>query len=357
MDLQRLRIGYDPYSKQLRQPGDRRRFVFYAQQRGLKFEIAHPAGSYDVVVVTERGDLSVWGTYPRGRTKIVYDMVDAYLAVPKWDVKGLLRGVAKYVARESRHLQLDYWRAIQTMCRRADAVVCTAEHQKESLLPYCSNVHIILDFQDFLIRSVKKDYSCGPTFNFVWEGLAGNLHTLFVIRDVLEELAARRKIAVHILTQLEYGRYMGKYWKQQTLDLAKRLFDGFCLYQWNEHLFSTIITSCDMALIPIPLDEPLYAGKSANKLFLFWRLGVPAVVSATPAYEEVMRQCGLWMACRTLEEWGDTLERFMDDESARREAGERGRVFAERHHRDEAILGQWDRLFASLFEERPASFG
>lgn len=357
MNLQRLRVGYDPYGMQLNQPGDRRRFVFYAEKRGIKFEIAHPAGSYDVVVVSERGDLSVWGTYPKGRTKIVYDMVDSYLAVPRWEVKALLRGVAKYAARESRYLQLDYSKAIQTMCRRADAVICTTQEQKQSLLPYCDNVHIILDFQDFLVRSVKKDYSCRDTFNFVWEGLPGNLRTLSLIRDVLKELGARRKIAVHILTQLEYGHYMGKYWKRRTHDVAKKLFDRLCLYQWNEHLFSTIITSCDMALIPIPLDDPLYAGKSANKLLLFWRLGVPAVVSATPAYEELMHQCDLRMTCRTLQEWGDTLERFMDDESARREAGERGRVFAEKHHSDEAILGQWDKLFASLFEEKPASLG
>jgi hypothetical protein len=60
------------------------------------------------------------------------------------------------------------------------------------------------------------------------------------------------------------------------------------------------------------------------------------------------------MACRTPEEWTDTLERFMDDESARREAGEQGRRFAERYYSEEAILGQWDGVFASLFESTSA---
>jgi hypothetical protein len=350
MDLQRLRIGYAPYGRQLTQPGDRRRFVNYARRRGLQFEIARPEECYDVVVVSLRGDLSVWGNYPRGKTKIVLDMVDSYLSVPKWDIKAILRGTAKFVVRETRHLQLSYRKAIQTMCRRADAVICTAENQKQAILPYCPNVHIILDFQDFLIGSTKENYSSGPTFNFVWEGLSDNLRTFSVIQDVLRELAATRKIALHVLTQLESPLFMGKYWKRQSSQVARKFFDGIFLYQWNEQLFSRIVTACDLALIPIPLDIPLYAGKSANKLILFWRFGVPAVVSATPAYESVLQQCGLPMACRTPEEWSATLRRYMDDENARRDAAERGKAYAEKYHSDEAITEQWDGLFASLLE-------
>ena len=144
MDLHGLRIGYDPYSEQLNHPGDRRRFVYYAEKRGLKFEIADPAENYDIVVVTERGDLSVWGTYPKGRTKIVYDMVDSYLDVPKSDVKGLLRGAAKYAVREWRHLQLDFWNASQAICRRAEAVICTAGRQR-----YCSDEAILGQWDSF----------------------------------------------------------------------------------------------------------------------------------------------------------------------------------------------------------------
>jgi hypothetical protein len=38
-----MKIGYVPCSTSLELPGDRRRFVFYAQQRGIAFEIADPA--------------------------------------------------------------------------------------------------------------------------------------------------------------------------------------------------------------------------------------------------------------------------------------------------------------------------
>ena len=95
-----LRIGYVPVSANLQGPGDRRRFVYYARSRNLQFEIADPDKSYDVVVVTQMADLSVWSRYYRG--KIIYDAIDSYLVIPKTNVKGILRGPAKYLAGGSR---------------------------------------------------------------------------------------------------------------------------------------------------------------------------------------------------------------------------------------------------------------
>ena len=45
--------------------------------------------------------------------------------------------------------------------------------------------------------------------------------------------------------------------------------------------------------------------------------------------------------------------RYMLDESARREAGKRGRAFAEEHYSEERILAQWDNLFTSVLSRRP----
>ena len=58
------RVGYVPLSNTLMSPGDRRRFVAYALDRDLKFEIAHPKEKYDLVVLSELADISVWAEYP-----------------------------------------------------------------------------------------------------------------------------------------------------------------------------------------------------------------------------------------------------------------------------------------------------
>lgn len=348
MDLNDLRIGYVPLSNKLDQPGDRRRFCYYANKRNIAFEIAIPSESYDLVVVTEGGDLSVWSGYHKGNAKIVYDFIDSYLAIPRWDSKGLLRGLAKYVTGQSQYLRLDHWKTIQAMCQTADAVICSTDEQKQDILQFCQNVHIILDIHSTVTRVVKTNYSAGDVFNFVWEGLPQNIRSFHEIREVLKYLKNKYKIALHIVTDLEYYQYLRKYRKHNTKDITRKLFENIYLYEWNEQLCSTIISMCDMALIPIALSVPFYKGKPENKLLLFWRMGVPVVTSATPAYIRAMEGCGLPMTCRTTDNWIRILEHYMCDEEARRDAGQRGLAYANERYSEETMLKRWDDVFASV---------
>jgi glycosyltransferase involved in cell wall biosynthesis len=349
MDMKDLRIGYVPYSMNLEGPGDRRRFCFYTKKRNIQFEVASPDKDYDLLYVTSLADLSFWATYDKGNAKIVFEVIDSYLSVNKSDWKGQLRGLAKFVTRQSRYLQLDYRKAIQAMCQRADAVVCSTEEQKKDISEFCKNVHIILDVHSSVASHVKTDYSAGDVFNFVWEGLPFNVSSSFnEIREVLEYLQSKYKIALHLVTDLEYGKYMNKYGKQRTAELAKKIFPNTYIYEWNEQMCSTIITACDLALIPLPLDDTFLAGKPENKLLLLWRMGMPTVVSATPAYKRAMERSGLQMACRTQQDWQETLERYILDEAARREAGQNGKNFAESNYSEERILKLWDNLFESV---------
>jgi hypothetical protein len=148
-------IGYVPISQNFEQPGDRRRFAFYAKERALSFELADPAKNYDVVVLTQAADLSVWSKYNFGGAKIVYDFIDSYLAIPKTDIRGWIRGSAKYLSGQSRYFYVDHWKAIAAMCNRADAVVCSTQEQQADIYKFCSNVHIILDSQAEEVYKVK----------------------------------------------------------------------------------------------------------------------------------------------------------------------------------------------------------
>ena len=351
VDLANLRIGYVPYTGKMDHPGDSRRFCYYAKKRNIAFEIADPSESYDLVIVTELGDLSVWGDYHKGKAKVIYDFIDSYLAISKLDVKGMLRGFAKYVTRQSRYMRLNHWKAIEDMCRRSDAVICTTVEQRDDISKFCKNVHLILDVHS-LYNKVKTDYSAGKVFNLAWEGYPHNLPPFFEIRDVLKTLSAKRDIALHLVTSLEYGQFMGKYWKRHTTDIARKIFDNVYLYSWNEQLCPTIICACDMAIVPLSLNDPLSSGKPEDKLMLFWRMGMPTLASATPAHLEAMAKNGLQnMACKTPGEWQAALEYYMSDESARRHAGQRSRIFAESYRNEEKILEQWDNLFASVLGE------
>jgi len=350
MDLTKLRIGYVPYSQTFEKPGDKRRFVHYAKSRNISFEIADPKKSYDLIVLSQVADLSVWPNYDlNGETKIVYEAINSYLAVPKGEIKGSLRGLAKYFSGKSKYLRLDEWKAIKSMCSRADAVICSTAEQSNDIKPFCSNVHLILDVHSAVSNRVKMDYKSGKVFNIVWEGMGDNAYQFHLLKNVLAELDTRHEIALHLVTDLSFFKYLGKYGKKYTSDTLKGLCKRVYLYEWNELMCSEIICSSDLAVIPIDVKNPLVLGKPENKLLLLWRMGIPVVTSSTPAYERAMSKAGKRMTCFNDKEWVSTLEKYIVSEKSRREAGLAGKTVAETEYSEESTLRKWDDLFDTLF--------
>jgi len=348
-DFPGLRVGYAPCSDTLEAPGDRRRFCYYARKRKIEFERADPSKVYDIVMVSAAADISAWSRYQRGNAKVVFDLTDSYLAIPKLDPKGLFRGLAKFVTRQNRHLLWSYAGGIRDMCSRADAVVCTTAEQRQDIFPHCRNVHTILDFHGSVVRTTKDDYSSRDVFNIVWEGLPGNLVTMRGIADVLGELQKQRPIAIHAITKLSYGQYLnGQFIRARTEDLVRKMPIPHYLYAWSEQTCSHIVCACDLAVIPIPLQDPMYSGKPENKLHLFWRMGMPTLVSATPAYTRAMQAAGIHMACDTSRDWQNALEKYSTSEKERKDAGQRGKEFVQRHCSEEQMLAQWDEVFSSV---------
>jgi len=345
-NLEDMRIGYVPYSQALDRPGDRRRFAYYASKRGLRFEIADPEQEYDLVILSARADVSVWSCYPQA--KLVYDLIDSYFAIPRTDLKGRLRGLFKFLSRQSRYLQLDYWKAIAGMCARADAVVCSTDEQRQDILKFCPNVHIVLDAHMDVTRTVKSDYRAGQPFRIVWEGLPQTLGSLALIRPVLDRLRERHPIEMHIVTDSEYFRYMGLYGKTNTLAEVLRILPDVHFHEWRESDCADIICACDLAVIPLSLTDPFAAGKPENKLLLFWRMAMPVVTSASPAYVRAMRSAGMDLTVRNEADWLETLERLLGDEAARREAGTLGKAYTEREFSEARLLERWDAVFYSL---------
>lgn len=342
------RVGYVPYGPDLAAPGDRRRFARWARLRGVSFEQARPDQRYDLVVLTQAADPTVWSRRVRGGERVVYDLTDAYLDIPRWNLKGALRGTAKFLAGQTRHFQPSYWAAIAQMCRRADAVVCCSVEQRQSILPFNHNVHCVLDMHEVVLGPPKGAYAASNPVRLVWEGLPENVATFRIIASVLERVGARHPIELEVLTRPYHYRYLGRFLRQDTARLLQRVVPvPTRLVPWEESGVASRCTAADVAVIPIPLSDALYAGKPENKLIQFWRMGLPVVASATPAYARAMRACDLDMACRTEAEWDAVLESCVTDENYRRTAAERGRAYAEREHSEAAKLGRWDAAIAS----------
>ena len=345
MDLNLLRIGYVPNSPLFDVPGDRRRFVHYAKSRNLQFEIANPSKKYDVVILSERADISVWSRYRGGA--LVYDLIDSYLAIPRTNIKGCFRGLAKYLSGQSRYPQLDHWKAVEIMCRHSSAVICSTDEQKQDISRFCPNVHVILDSHSKVTKTIKVEYASNKPFRLVWEGLPHTLGSLNVVQGVFERLSARYPIELNLLTDLRYFRFLGRYGRTSTLEVAQRLFPNVNLIEWKEETAAAIICSCDLAIIPIDMSDPFACGKPENKLVLFWRMGMPVLTSATPAYVRAMSTAGLLMTCATTKDWELALEAYINDESARRTAGYSGLKCVNSHYREVELIRKWDSVLLS----------
>jgi glycosyltransferase involved in cell wall biosynthesis len=274
--------------------------------------------------------------------------VDSYLDIPRWDPMAVLRGPAKFLAGEARHPFYSYRRAIERMLRRADATTCATPEQAAVMSPLCANVHPIVDFQSDLVVQMKENYEAGSPFHLVWEGMATNVKWFGEIGSALTEVHRRHPLVLHVIAPLEYREFVQRFWRRQTSRIAARHFENVKVYEWSEKMVSIIATSCDVAVIPLPLDRPYQRGKSENKLISFWSMGLPTVTSATPAYTRAMREAGQDLTCSSQREWIERLLHLIDHEEARRAAGEAGRTHAEGRYSNERLMEAWDRVFGSL---------
>lgn len=339
-----LRVGYVPSTPAARGPVDRRRFVHYAKKRGIPFELVRPGREYDVVVLSGLADLTHYSRLPEGRPRLVFDLPNSYLDIAASDLRGILRGPAKFALRQHRHLEWSYHASLGRMCRRADAVVCSTPEQRERIVEFNPNVHPILDFHVEETIARKSSYEIGSTVNLVWEGQAGNLFTLARLAPALRRMSRRRSLVLHLVTDLRYKPANGPVPFLSTDRLVEKHLSRIdcALYQWNQSTFAPISASCDLGVIPIALETPIHRAKPENKLLLFWRIGLPVVTSASPAYVRSMGAAGVDMIVGDDEAWEERIERALSNEARRREAAERGRMFAEAEHGVDRNLARWD---------------
>lgn len=356
MNFSGLRVGFLPYGD-MQHPWNLRNFVYYARRRNFQFEIVEPGKDYDIIVLSPLTDISVWSKYPRGKTKIIFFLVDSYLSIPQGNIKGKLRGLAKFLVREQKYLKLNYLNALEEMCARADAVVCTTLEQKFDISKHCNNTHIILECHFKAISQSKSDYHIENRVNLVWEGLPANIEGFSQVAEILISLRKNYPIHLHIITDLVHKKLLNRIGKTHMINEVEKFFgvtshlnneSMFSMYQWNLDTFSHIVTACDLAIIPIDINNFLTRGKPENKLLLFWRMGMPTLVSSTPAYRRAMDACKLNLYCENKVEWKEKLEKLIIDIDARKIAGQTGKQHADNFYSEKIYLEKWDQLFKSV---------
>lgn len=353
MDPATLHIGYVPYSPSLRPPGDRRRFVNWARSRNIPFELAEPGASYDVVVLSARADISRWARHPRGRGRIVYDLIDSYLTVPAWTPGDVARGLGKTLLRDHARLTPSYTRAVITMCRRADVVICSTPEQRADILRFCPDVRVILDVHDDEILSAPRPAPEPDRLRLFWEGLPQNLSGFRpTLLDALRALSTEMRLSLHVVTDLTYPRWLGRVGVAQTSELLRDLPVDVTLHSWESSSLPSVAAQCDVGVIPLDVRDRFASGKPENKLLIMWQLGMAAVTSATPAYVRAMRAAGLSDTCASTEDWLRALRRLADPRERRVAAGAGG-AYVKDQHTGKEIRRAWDEVIRDVATRGP----
>jgi hypothetical protein len=347
-----MRLGYAPYDHGLNAPGDRKRFVCWAVDRAVEFDVVDaPTTGLDTVVVSTAADLTLWRDAP-SRTRVIYDLTDDYLALPDAGLKNRARGIAKFVSGELSRPTLHFRRLMIDMCRRADVVVCTSEDQRRHVqeLAGHGDVRVILDCYDADATGLKSEYArqTGPTI--AWEGLPFNVSTIGILREPIAQLPAELRPTVHVVTQPTFRPYARRFGRRSARAIAERALPDvpIVLHPWERASAMGVVAACDVAVIPLPLEDGFARSKSAQKLISWWAMGMPVVTSATPAYETAMRAAGLDLCCRTREDWQRALSSLLSYEAARRHAGQAGQAYVEAHASREVMLSRWDALLRGV---------
>jgi hypothetical protein len=349
--LKKIKIGYEPLSPSLDVPGDRRRVVYWANHRG-HFLTTNPTEQIDVLLASENSDFSS-PRYANRKVPLVLDLIDAYLS-PNGLIEDLSRGIVKRFVGPISQSFKPFSLHVRDFCTLADAVICSSPEQKQEILPYNKNVHVIPDFHEeipFLRISEKSRFSQSSN-RILWEGQPATLGGLKQIRQVIAELCEIHGAELDFVTDLYYFQLLNQYFKGNTSKLISKLlgldYSHFNLSPWSVKNLEQKGKAARIAIIPIDLTKPLIKLKPENRLLIMWRLGLPCLTSSSPAYERVENDSGVNLTCKTSDEWMDSLDLLLHDEKAAYEHVLRGQQYLEQFHNEKILLDKWDVVFNNL---------
>jgi len=345
--LKNLKIGYWPNTYEGDAPGDRRRFIFYADKTNILFEYYNSQSSYDIVILTQAADFGIVNLLKQKNTKIIFECIDSYY-IDSFSWKDIFRGVAKFTTRSTKSLFLNYRNKLREILKDVDAISCASIEQKNKLLEYNTNVHWIPDMINNEIFKIKNNYSNNEIINIVWEGLGSNVYQLNILKDVLNEFSKSHEFKLNVITDLYFNKHLNSFGRTSTEKILSNLCEDICIKKWHKDTYAKLITECDIAIIPIDNTSKLALGKPENKLILFWKMGMPTLTSSTVSYSRVMKDSKIHLGCNNDNEWLKNLNNLASNQELRKNIAIKGKDYAQKNYSEIIVLEKWDNLFKSI---------
>jgi hypothetical protein len=325
--VKKLKIGYWPLSENLKSAGDRRRLIFWAKSRGHSI-VTDLKQAVDVIVASENSDFNS-AFFSQRKVPVVFDLVDAYLS-PLNSFDDFARGIAKRF------------------------VICSSIEQKEEIIRYNPNTHVILDSHDEIpfIDPVKRRISEYSKRRILWEGQPATIEGVNTISPALLELSKTTNFDIDFVTDEKCFRFLNKYIERDTIGLLEKsleyMIDRVRIIPWTPQNLVECAEASEIAIIPLNLSIPMQSLKPENRLLIMWRLGLPCLTSPSPAYIRVSREAGVSAVSNDLAEWFENLNRLLGDPDFALNEILAGQNYLRENHNESILLSKWDLAFESV---------
>lgn len=349
--MKKLKVGYWPLSQNLQSAGDRRRIVFWAQARGHEI-VTDLSQSVDVIIASENTDFNSENISKR-KSPVIFDLVDAYLS-PLNVFEDLARGVAKKFSGQISGEVKPFSKHVKDFCLEADAVICSSTEQKKIISPYNPNTHVILDSHDEVpfIKPLQPNHMKSNEFGILWEGQPATIRGVRQVSSTLAQLATTTRLQLNFVTDEKYFQFLGRYFQRDTLALLRKDIQGvddkINIIPWSPNNLVETAKNSSVAMIPIDLSVPMQRLKPENRLLIMWRLGLPCLCSASPAYIRVSEVAGVSSACENESDWHTKFTNLINDPDFAYEEIVRGQDYLHVYHNRNILLNNWDRAVESV---------
>src|SRR5665647_941525 len=340
MDFKELKIGYVPYLPDLSQPGDRRRFPYFAKRNKISFEVADKNKFYDIILLTAPSNLSQWLIYKKKHpdTKFIFEMVDSLILIS--DIYNtLFKGVGRFLLKKETLLYLNYKSLIIKWLKIADVVICSNAELKKNIERWNKNVVVSLDYLQNEAKFLKSDYNIENKMKLVWEGQSVVLPHLLSYKDVFQNVNSFCEL--HIITDEKYPLYGNLIYKD-VATILNQLPITTIFHRWEIYSNYKELSKYDCGIIPLNKKNIFGWHKPANKLISFWFSGLPTLVSDTPAYTELMNKARNNLYCSNIEDWVEKIHQVKNMKTEEREAlAKKNLEYVQKNYSDEPLDLIW----------------
>ena len=349
--MTKLKIGYWPLSKKMDSAGDRRRLIFWAENRGHTV-VTDLNAKVDVFVASENSDFnSIF--FKKTNAPIIFDLVDAYLS-PLNYLDDMARGIAKRLSGQISGLIKPFSHHVRDFCKTSTLVICSSIEQQTIINQINTNTRVILDSHDEIpfidSKNIATHSKNAP--RILWEGQPATIKGIMQISPALSKLSEAKNLQLNCVTDEKYFRLLNKYFASNTSDLLGedfyKIVSSFSITPWTPMNLVNLAKKSDVAIIPIDLTIPMQALKPENRLLIMWRLGLPCLTSANPAYIRVANEAGAKVVCENLDDWSSNLNLILNDSKYALSESVKGQNYLHENHNRKILLDKWDNAIESV---------